>query len=172
MNKHQAYNSNERKRNNAEQLFKKYGSLMFIVAKSILHDDYEAEDAVMEAFRNLWEKDKLPDVEGSTAKAFMAVVAKNSALNMARKDRQLLEGDFDEFIQNRQSATDDSDDISRVSAAVADLPEDLRELLILRYYIGYSVKEIAAAKGEKENTLFVKISRAKDLLKKILEEES
>lgn len=51
MNKHQAHNSNEQKRNNAEQLFKKYGSLMFIVAKSILHDDYEAEDAVMEAFR-------------------------------------------------------------------------------------------------------------------------
>ena len=133
MNKHQAYNSNERKRNNAERLFKKYGSLMFIVAKSILHDDYEAEDAVMEAFRNLWEKDKLPDVEDSTAKAFMAVVAKNSALNMARKDRHLYEGDFDELIQNSPSATNDPGDIGRVSAAIADLPEGNYTLTVTNY---------------------------------------
>ena len=50
------------------------------------------------------------------------------------------------------------------------LPKKEHDLLYLFYYEGYSAKEIADILGKKESAIFMRLNRAREKLKKFLEE--
>jgi RNA polymerase sigma-70 factor (ECF subfamily) len=57
-------------------------------------------------------------------------------------------------------------------AALRSLPERQREVLVLRYYAGYSAGEIAGIVGSAAATVRVHLSRGRRRLRKLLEEEA
>ncbi|MEH7279517.1 sigma-70 family RNA polymerase sigma factor, partial [Bacillus toyonensis] len=59
---------------------------------------------------------------------------------------------------------------SRLASAVMNLPIKYREVIYLFYYEELSIKEIATVIEVKENTIKTRLKRAKELLKKGLEE--
>ena len=62
------------------------------------------------------------------------------------------------------------DETSReVLEAVLQLPERYRKVVYLFYYEGYSAVEIAGILGKKENTIYTWLSRAKGILREILD---
>lgn len=52
------------------------------LARLLLHDDAESEDAVSEVFANLMSKDILPT--GSTARTYLLTALRNHCLNLLR----------------------------------------------------------------------------------------
>ncbi len=62
----------------------------------------------------------------------------------------------------------DRDDARRVAAAIADLPEDARAVVLLRDVEGLSTKEAATVLGISENTVKVRLHRAHARLRELV----
>ncbi|MDO4275704.1 MAG: sigma-70 family RNA polymerase sigma factor [Eubacteriales bacterium] len=62
----------------------------------------------------------------------------------------------------------EDEELSGVREAVLSLPEKYRLPVYLHYYEGYTASEIGRILGKKENTIYTRLSRGKDLLRKEL----
>lgn len=71
-----------------------------------------------------------------------------------------------------EAAAERADIRSAVQAAVAALPEDMREMIILREYRGMSYAEIAELCGIEEGTVKSRLNRAKQKIKDFLTERN
>lgn len=67
-----------------------------------------------------------------------------------------------------ESRVADLEDARRVAAAIADLPEDSRAVVLLRDVEGLSTKETAAVLGISENTVKVRLHRAHARLRELV----
>lgn len=71
-----------------EKLYIKYRSKMYYVAMSVLHDRYDAEDALHNAFiavaKNI---NKIADINSDETTAYLFRTAKNTALNVYSKKK-------------------------------------------------------------------------------------
>lgn len=77
---------------------------------------------------------------------------------------QTLEGDA----QSGQSCDTDAMELLNF---VYQLPDDYREVILMRYYQDLSVKEIARILKQRPNTVSVRLRRARELLKVELERD-
>lgn len=126
----------------------------------------DAEDVTSETFARAWDHRRRFRGDGDAALAWVLTIARRRVIDMARRRR-------------RQPAPADLPGPSApapggfpVEAAVLAgersrtlvgllhaLPADQREMLVLRYILGWQVKRIAAHFGKPENTIAVTIRR-------------
>lgn len=75
-----------------EKLYIKYRSKMYYVAMSVLHDRYDAEDALHNAFiavaKNI---NKIANINSDETTAYLFRTAKNTALNVYSKKKRQAE---------------------------------------------------------------------------------
>lgn len=136
-----------------------------------LRNRSDAEEAVQDAFLRAWRfRSALPSDEGVRPWLYRVVV--NACLSKLRADRSRLTRSvaYDDAATN---VTDDSDPDSPASAAeasearsavidaIADLPEHLRVVVVLRYYAQLSEKEIATAIHRRSGTVKSRLHEAK-----------
>jgi RNA polymerase sigma-70 factor (ECF subfamily) len=127
-------------------------------------DAAHAEDAVQEALKRAWERDRSGEVIESPA-AWIAVVAMNQARSGLR--RRLTERKaMDRLVPSL--AGPPSEDTIDVARAVRTLPRRERQAVVLHYFMGLKIQEIAMAlEGTVKNALF----RARRSLAKIIDNE-
>jgi hypothetical protein len=92
-----------------EYIYEEYRQFMFVVAKDVLDDESEAEDAVHEAFLRIIEViDKLKEYDKDHLRASVLVTTKNVALNIAhRREKFEYVGLFNEETETNLCAVDD-----------------------------------------------------------------
>ena len=141
--------------------------LMYSVAKRILRSDALAEDALQEAFfaiaRNI---EKVHDPESPQTRGFCVVIARNMALTLLRKQQREIPTDWEDM-QTVPAPGDDG-----LADAMAALPQELRDILLLRYDSGYSTAEIGKLMGLSSAQVRRRITKAKEQLRIALEEET
>lgn len=135
---------------------------MFRVAYAILHCEADCEDAassaVLRGYRYL---STLQSRDGF--RSWMLRILKNECFNILYR-RQLFEPmPAAEPVELQASDID-------LQRAFARLPARARLALTLHYYEGYSVQEIAAILGEPAGTVKSRMARARERLKKELEQ--
>ncbi len=111
-----------------------------------------AQEAVARACRE-WRKVRRLDAPG----AWLHRVARNLAHSHFRRvgvGRRAVER------LGAPAAVDETDDAVAVRVVVASLPERERDAVVLRYYLGYSVRETADALGCPEGTVKTLTHRA------------
>ena len=137
------------------------------VARYILEDAAEAEDAVQELYLRLWKnRDALDGIR--SPKGYGLTLLRNLCLDRIRSRKRLTPaaafpepaepGLQDERIDSRER-------LSKVLAVVKSLPERQREVLTLRILDGLSYEEIARRTGMNNLTLRVLLSQARRKLK-------
>lgn len=135
---------------------------MFRVAYAILHCEADCEDAassaVLRGYRYL---STLQSRDGF--RSWMLRILKNECFNILYR-RQLFEP-----MPAAESVELQAPDID-LQRAFARLPARARLALTLHYYEGYSVQEIAAILGEPAGTVKSRMARARERLKKELEQ--
>lgn len=160
-------------------LYEKYRYLMWYVAKDILKDDGLAEDAVQEAFLTLTRYiDRVTDTDSPQTKRFLVTIAKSRAIDLLRKERAInTQADaYDEAIGDAAGASDALEDYLQEEAyeelvsAIGQLSENYRVVLECRYLHELSEKETAQVLGIAPKTVNVRCFRAKQQLKKLLEQ--
>ncbi len=137
----------------------------FGVAYLILKNTYDCEDAMSAAILKAYaHRDKLQ--KRSSFRAWFLRILRNEAYTVLRERRKVFETDE---IPETPRPLPDAEESLDLRAALMKLREDQRNVLFLKQE-GYSMEEIAAVMNVPVGTVKSRISRAKDTLRKILEE--
>ena len=134
-----------------EELYANHAGSCLSLARSILLDPHHAEDAVQEAFLDLWRHAERFDSQQSSARSWLLLLTHRKAVDRVRSEERrktsaLVPG-HDAYEDERpgpeaQVMTALLGD--RTREALADLPAVKREALVLAYWGGYTQREIAA----------------------------
>lgn len=155
-----------------------YRNRMYFIAKGILNNDSDAEDAVQDAlFAIAKQIDSLPHQSTPALKAYVFTAARNSALNILDKHTRHREAALD--INDYELTSDDrlfekvcaSQDYALLMKALMQLPLKYREILMMHYVNEMKIKEIADALGRKPATVHQQITRGKKMLIELCKKE-
>jgi len=146
---------------------------LYRFAKALLHDTFEAEDAVQEVFTKLWsKKDSLAEVEN--IKAFAFTMTRNLCLDKIKLRKQtvseveknmLLVTDF-----NPHELTEIKDTAVIVQNIIKYLPEQQRLIIHLRNVEELSFEEIEQLTSMSINSIRVTLSRARKTINEIYQQ--
>lgn len=152
-----------------EKVYTKYRYLMLHVAYKILQNHHDAEDAVHQAFISIIENlDNISEVNSPKTRSYIVIITERKAIDLLRKiqKRQTLE--FNEDISGVEIPFEMDNPIA---TAIAKLPSQYREVLLMRYHNGFSAKEIASILSMSDSGVRKLIVRAKKALQELLEKE-
>ncbi len=150
-------------------IYEKYAGLMFAVAFSILQSREEAEDAVHQAFLAIlknWNKKISPTCPKT--RSWIVIITERKALDALRARSRRSGIPFDEEHMGYPFPPPGD---GGLADAIAHLSARDRELILLRYDQGYSVREIARMTDQTPAAVQKAITRAKTRLRILLEEE-
>ena len=150
----------------AEQLFEKYWHLMCHIAMEILQNPADAEDAAQQALLYLLpHMDKLGDIDSPSTKAYVALTAKHRAIDLYRSRPHCEPLD----ISGVKTAQVHPERLG-VMEAISQLSPRDRDVLLLRFWAGYTTEEIAGMLHMKKDAVQKAIWRAKKKLAATLAE--
>ena len=144
------------------ELFARYGDDVYRFAYSFTRHAADAEDVCQTAFLRLLER---PPAEGKE-KPWLARVAVNECKNWRKTAWFRRRVPLDESLQ--LAAEDPEPEDGGLLAQVQALPAMYREVIFLRYYEGYEVKEIAALLGRSPALVSTHLKRGKEKLRNML----
>jgi RNA polymerase sigma factor (sigma-70 family) len=149
------------------ELYNRYSPQVYAYCRRFLGSTDEAQDVFQETFIKFHQI--IEQKQGLTnAVGLMLKIARNQCLNSKRKIIPTVP--FEEYMTLGNENRNESDELlNMIKIGIDLLPDDLRELFVLREYDGMSYIEIAEITGQNMNTIKVKLFRAKKKLRKILE---
>jgi RNA polymerase sigma-70 factor (ECF subfamily) len=156
----------QRDRSAFDVLYRRYLDRVYGYAFYQLRDHHDAEDATERTF--LAALRALPEfrAEGATFRAWLFRIAHNTIVN-ARRSRfrrrtEPLPDGLERIAPNADPAglVLEADEARRVLRAVADLPEDRRQVVLLRFVDGLSSREIGQVMDRSEGAARVLLHRA------------
>ena len=159
-----------------EEIYYSYHKRMYVIAKKILGNSEDAEDAVQISLLNLARQmDRVPTENDQVLKAYIFTTVRNAALSMLRKKaREIDTISMDEL---PLSIGDDplemimkQNDYDMLLAVISELSLSYREIIFLRYVQGKDVKEVAEIIGRTSNYVRVQTHRAKKQLAELCRE--
>ena len=154
-----------------DALYTRYADDVIRVSYFYLGDRGKAEDVCHDAFLSLFTA--RPDLTPGSEKAWLLKVALNRCRDIWRSAwmRRVISGSpVFEMIPGPDTIGQHLEK-QEVLAAVNGLPAEFREIVILYYYQGYGISEIAAIVGVPEGTVSSRLSRGRKRLEKVLKEE-
>jgi RNA polymerase sigma-70 factor (ECF subfamily) len=158
-----------------EALFTNYYLQLVRFAEGFIFDKQECEDIVQNLFIYFWENTEKIHLDLSIKSYFYQSV-KNRCLNHLRNlqihDRHNLL--YLEAMLNQENYEElvDPEIINQINTAISKLPEQMAEIIRLKYLEGKKLSEIAQMNQISENTVKTQIQRAKEKLRKILAEST
>lgn len=156
---------------NYEELYEKYANDVLRVSYFYLGDRQRAEDVTQDVFVRLMTNE--PDLEEGREKAWLLKVALNRCRDLWRGawvKRVVLGSPSFEMIPAPDD-TEQRDEEEAMMKAIHQLPASFRESILLYYYQGYGIGEIAEMLNLPEGTISSRLSRARKKLETILKEE-
>ncbi len=144
----------------------KYRNDMYRACRALLDSDIDAEDSVSEAVLRAWQS--FGSLRSSKAlKSWLIKIAVNCAYEHRRKTAgTVLENDMESLAGEAAETRDFG-----LWDAVMRLPEEFRAVTVMYYFDDMPTKDIAASLGIKKGTVRSRLSRARAMLKTVLEEE-
>lgn len=152
-------------------------------ARYFLGDREDAEDVTQEAFVRAWRS--CPASDDAGRRAWLTRVAHNLCVDADRRRRvrrgvvrEAAEGELERQPDRRPEAVDPlatllqrqeaGRRLEAVVSALAELPAESRSVVLLHYWQGMSLREIAASLGRNETAVKVRAHRARRTLRNFL----
>ena len=139
------------------------------LARYLLRDDSAAADAVQDAYLRALRH--FGGWRGGDARAWLLTIVRN----VCRSARGGTDVEFDETLHSGDVAErDPAADLARrtaretLGAALERLPQEFREVIVLRELEGLSYKEIADVTGVPVGTVMSRLSRGRERLRRAL----
>ena len=131
-------------------LYVSYSHNVYGYVRSILHDDHEAEDVTQHVFAKLMTSLAKYDDRGVPFFAWLLRLSRNVAIDHLRANRLLP---TEEVLDPMATYANDLDHAETVREALATLPDEQREVVMLRHVIGLTPGEIADRMGRSEGSI-------------------
>ena len=147
-----------------EELTKKYGNLIWSIARRYLSNQAEAEDAVQEIFLALWQSASRFDANKGSEITFIATIARRRLIDGLRKNNkhkilQSIDDSISNDVFQQKSNLEKNAELSLVIGILETLEKKDQELLSLSIYQGYSHVEISKLLNLPLGTVKTKIRR-------------
>ena len=137
-----------------EELYARHGSACYGLARRIVVDAALAQDVVQEVFLALWHRTSHDPARGAVRTWLLTITHHKSVDAVRREERR---NSRQTTLDVLDAATDDSpgpqaEAMARLRAdevrgALAGLPDEQRQAVLLAYYGGYTQREISAMTG-------------------------
>jgi RNA polymerase sigma-70 factor (ECF subfamily) len=131
-------------------LYVRFSHNIYGYVRSIVRDDHDAEDVTQQVFAKLMTSLHKYDDRGIPFFAWLLRLARNVAIDHLRSKRTTP---CEEVVGADQQSPTDFDHALTIRAALANLPEDQRNVVILRHVMGLSPGEIADQMGRTEGSI-------------------
>ena len=149
------------------ELVRRHQQYLLHLVRPLVASDDDAEDAVQEAFVEAWRQLSRFREEASF-RTWVGRIAVFGAMRVARKPR-LVSGD--PLVEGQAAESADQAEVMAVREAVQELPEEFRLPLILRFWREMSGREIGDLLGWVQSTVWTRIYRGLEQLRRTLEED-
>ncbi len=160
---------NPEERDFFEAIYTKYRFLMLHVANKVLQNHHDAEDAVHEAFiaviKNI---KKFSDVTSPKTRLLIVLIVERKAIDILRKRQKENWIELNEDIIGIEVPA--PGDLG-IADAIVRLNANHREVLLMRYDVGLTNREIAELLGITESGVRKLLGRAKSKLKSELQKD-
>lgn len=146
-----------------------HGAALYRIAYRMMGDRHEAEDLVQDTYRSAWKSREL-FVPGRGERAWLAAILRRRAIDHWRRP-QPVPTFPDGFSQEIGLAPEDplkNDYTDEMQRALALLPGDLRETLLLVVVGELTHQEVADLQGIPLGTVLSRVSRARRRLREYL----
>ncbi len=158
-----------------EVFYNRYARSVFSLARYMLRDQTLAEEATQDIFLNLWLKASSYNPQRGTPRAWFMSVAHHriidviKARNRRTKSTNQVPHELLDIHPSAEASTEDivqqNLDREQILAALSDLPEGQREVVILAYFEGYSQSEIASKLDQPLGTVKTRVRLAMQKLR-------
>jgi len=162
-------------KNSLCKLMENYGKLVIYISSKILTNSYEKEfidECYNDVFTTIWFNIECFNEEKGCFRNWLISITKYKALDIKRKNYKL--NNSVEYTPNILSSEEDNfeklENIQMINVLLQSIDEKDRNILIKKYYQGFSIKEIALELNCTEDYIYTRISRARKKLKRIVGE--
>lgn len=154
------------------KIYYEYRSMMYRIAYNVLNDTGLSEDCVQESLIQIAINiNKIDTLYSPRTRRYIITITKNKAIDIYRSHHKTMAHElyFDEIAL----LTDDIETLqisneSSLSIAILELPVQYRDIILLKYVAGFSVKEIAEMLSITSAAVRKRISRGKKILSESL----
>jgi len=159
-----------------EELYTTYKQTMYYVAYDVLHDSYDAEDAVQQAFMRIMNHlDDIDENDKNKTKSYLSVVTQHIAIDIYRKNRRDRERttpyeDRDYCIEDPkgQDFENIKEEDNRLAEAMKKLPPHYAEVIRLTYVHGFDSEKIGGMLNLTPENVRQRLVRARRKLAQLL----
>ena len=148
------------------ELYQRYGEPVFWVAYRLMGSSADAEDVLHDVFLGLPEALRTYEARGDLG-AWIRQVAVRTALMRLRTVKRKREVDLTAANASREAPPSSVDRVA-IEAALAAMPDTLRQVFVLREIEGYSHSEISSMLGIRVGASKVRLLRARKVLREFL----
>jgi RNA polymerase sigma-70 factor (ECF subfamily) len=160
-----------------EQMVLPHLDAAYNLARWLTSNDHDAQDVVQEASLRAFKF--FGSFRGENARAWLLTIVRNTFYNWLQKNRlPEIAGELDEEAMAVEDVSGNAEtinlrlaDADTVQSAIAELPVEFREVVVLREMEGFSYKEIADLSNVPIGTVMSRLARARKLLQKRLADE-
>lgn len=158
-------------------IYERHGKQMLAVAKGILRNQENAEDAVHDAFVGIAKSiHRIPTTSEAAVKAYVMTVVRNAAMAILQEEHKWgVKLDFEELDlaadEDTFQTVADAQDYEKLLELINQLPLQYREVLMLRYVMDMKPQQIAAALHRKTTTVQQQLARGKQALAALYTQE-
>ena len=154
-------------------LYEKYHKLFYKVAYDILHNHQDAEDAIQISLELTYRYfDKIKDEIEKKCVGYMLMIVRNESIDLynARKKVSVTDEKMFDCICSIQKDNENTlIQNQELKEIIEKLETKYRDVLILKYVYGYSIKEISEILNITETNVSTRLDRGRKYLKKIIE---
>ncbi len=148
------------------------------LARWLLRNEQDAQDVVQEAYLRALKS--FGGFHGTNGRAWLLTIVRNTSYTLLKRNKTIdFTTPFDEEIHGARDEAhspvtllEHSEDANRIKEAMDQLPEEFREILVLRHQEGLSYKEIADLAQIPQGTVMSRLARARTKLREFLHTQS
>lgn len=153
-------------------LFERYHTRIFAFTLRLTRDRHMAEDLAQRAFLNLYKKPP-PGTGRASFKSLLFTVARNESLNEIKRRGRRQEASLEALGEGQARApgaspgerVDQQEQQARLSAALGELPEEEREVVLLREAEGLTFREICEVTGLSRDAVRWRLAKGMERLR-------
>ena len=130
---------------NAEQIYLQYHDKVRAYVRGKIQDPHDVEDLVSAVFMKIVQKLDSYDPEKASVSTWVYTITRNTVTDHFRTRRDMVE--FEDYMADEAPEELNDGVLDSLADALLALKEKERSLIVLHYYTGHTLKEVAEMMG-------------------------
>ncbi len=171
--------NNQNDWNKLSTFYKNYSPLMYKVAKRILNDEHLAQDAVQEAFINIYNNyEKIIQTDCNKIRTLFVIIVRNISIDFFRSRKKesyiSLEDITEELFESEEDLAEiliREENFGKIAEKLSELHPTYSDILTLKLFHQYNNEEISKILNISPENTRTRLHRARKNLIKLLSQE-